>query len=396
MAPVSALPATPPLAAGVDPSPPTAVVGVVGGGQLARMKQQAAIALGVQLVVLSETADDPACRAGATHLPGRHDDLDRLFELAERCDVVTFDHELVPNEHIAALVAAGHVVRPGPGALGLAQDKTLGRRVLADAGYPTPPFIKVTAGDVEAVARFADAHEWPVVIKAPQGGYDGRGVQVAHSVDELPSDDWSANGHWLVEEHVAIERELAVVLARRPSGGTAVYPVVETIQEDGICVELLMPARVPSPVAKRAAEMAVGIGNEIDAVGIMAVELFLTSDGELLVNELALRPHNSGHATIDACETSQFENHLRAVMDWPLGSTAQRAPAAMVNLLGGEAPFDSARLPAALEIDPAIRVHLYAKTPRPGRKIGHLTALASTTHAARRSARRAASALLEP
>ncbi len=359
------------------------------------MTQQAAIALGVQLVVLSETADDPACRAGATHLPGRHDELDHLVDLADRCDVVTFDHELVPNAHIAHLIAAGHVVRPGPSALGLAQDKTLGRRVLADAGYPMPSFVEVAAGDVDAVRSFADRHAWPVVVKAPQGGYDGRGVHMAHGIDDLPPADWSANGLWLVEEHVAIERELAVVLARRPSGDTAVYPVVETVQRDGICVELLMPARVPSAVAAEAAELAVGIADEIEAVGIMAVELFLTTDGDLVVNELALRPHNSGHATIDACETSQFENHLRAVLDWPLGSTAQHAPAAMVNLLGPDGAFDPGRLPAALDVDPGARVHLYAKTPRPGRKIGHVTTLASSTEDALRSARRAASALLD-
>ena len=199
-----------------------------------------------------------------------------------------------------------------------------------------------------------------------------------------------------MEEHVDIDRELAVVLARRPSGDVAVYPVVETIQRDGICVELLMPAGIPSPVATRATELAVAIGDDVEAVGIMAVELFLTSDGGLVVNELALRPHNSGHATIDACETSQFENHLRAVLDWPLGSTAQQAPAAMVNLLGDDRAFQPGRLPAALDVDPSVSVHLYAKTSRPGRKIGHVTALAPTTDQACRSARRAVSALLEP
>ena len=374
--------------------PSTAVVGVVGGGQLARMTQQAAIALGIQLVVLTDSADAPACRAGAAHHRGRHDDLDALLELATRCDVVTFDHELVPNPHVAELVDAGHVVHPGPSPVGLAQDKTRCRQVLDGAGFATPAFAEVAAGDGDGVADFAARHGWPIVVKAPRGGYDGRGVAIASEPADLPAPGWSTDGRWLLEGHVAIERELAVVLARRPAGEVAVYPVVETVQREGICVELLMPSDLPGAIAEEATATAVAIAEQIDAVGILAVELFWTTDGELVVNELALRPHNSGHATIDACATSQFENHLRGVLDWPLGDTAQHTPAAMVNLLGEGHAFSTARLPDALAVDPGVSVHLYAKIPRPRRKLGHVTALAATTTEAQRTARRAAAVLV--
>jgi 5-(carboxyamino)imidazole ribonucleotide synthase len=373
----------------------SAVVGVVGGGQLARMTHQAAIGLGVDVVVLTPDADDAAVAAGAHHLAGRPDDFDALLALGRACDVVTLDHELVARTHLEALVDAGHVVRPGPATLALAQDKALARRQLAAAGFPVPVHQVIDAGDTEAVASFAAMHGWPIVCKWPTGGYDGRGVVVVHSLDDLPAvvSEPAAPTEWLLEECVPIATELAVLVARRPSGWLATYPLIETTQVDGICRELVMPAVVPPALEDEARDLAVSLADGIDAVGILAVELFVTGDGRLLVNELATRPHNSGHATLDGSATSQFENHLRAVLDWPLGDTSLRGgAAAMVNLLGGAQPLDVSLAPAALA-DPSVHLHLYGKAWRPGRKLGHVTALGDTTDEALRSARAAANAL---
>jgi 5-(carboxyamino)imidazole ribonucleotide synthase len=377
---------------------PLAVVGMVGGGQLAQMTQQAAIALGVELQVLTPNDSDPAIAAGARFRPGDPDDLDALFALAAVSDVVTFDHEHIPNAHLQALADAGHQVRPGPAAKLLAQDKLVARRVLGDAGFPVPAWDEVPGGDVDAVGRFAAAHGWPVVVKAPRGGYDGKGVHVVTDPDDLRANaTLAAYDTWLLEELVPIATELAVLVARRPSGPSVTYPVVETVQRDGICHELVMPARVPAEVAERATAMATAIAERIGSTGILAVELFVTTAGELVVNELAARPHNSGHATIDAAATSQFENHLRAVLDWPLGDPALVTPAAAtVNLLGPDGPVDlSGNVARALE-DPSVHLHLYGKAFRPGRKVGHVTALAADPDTALAAARRSAAALLAP
>lgn len=374
----------------------TATVGCVGAGQLARMTHQAAIGLDIELQVLTPDPGAPAVLAGARQVPGRPDDLDDLLALAKGCDVVTFDHEHAPAAFLSALVDAGHVVRPEPMAKRLAQDKRHARRILEQAGFAVPPFAVVDAGDGPALERFAHEHGWPVVVKAPRGGYDGRGVAVVHRADcserleALPASD----GQWLLEAMVPIALELAVLVARRPSGWWSAYPVVETVQCEGICRELVMPARIPPEIAERATALAVAVAQGIDATGILAVEFFLTTSGELVVNELAARPHNSGHATIEASRTSQFENHLRGVLDWPLGSTTMLAPAAAtVNLIGPSASVDLGRgLPAALE-DPRVHVHLYGKDPEPGRKLGHVTALADEPEAALAAAHGAAAIL---
>lgn len=385
----TALPAAPPA---------TARVGMVGGGQLARMTHQAAVDLGISLEILAQSATDPAVLAGARHVLGPPGSLDALRSLADRCDVVTFDHELVPTEYLEALQAAGYAVRPRAEAFRLAQDKLLARRALDQAGFAVPPHRPVEGGDLDAVKSFADRWGWPIVIKSCRGGYDGRGVHLVHDLDD--SRDLLASnppGGWLVEAHVPIACELAVLVARSPSGETAAYPVVETHQQDGMCRELVMPARVPDDVADAATRLATSVADGIDATGILAVELFLTPAGDLIVNELALRPHNSGHATIEATVTSQFQNHLRGILDWPLGSTEMVAPAAAtVNVLGPPSGDDPARhLAAALSV-PGARVHLYAKHARPGRKLGHVTALGADQAEALDTARAAARLLLGP
>jgi 5-(carboxyamino)imidazole ribonucleotide synthase len=372
----------------------TARVGMVGAGQLARMTQRAAIDLGIHLEVLAASADDPAVLAGTPYLVGAPDDLAALTALAERVDVVTLDHELVSGEHLAALERAGHPVFPRPDVLLLAQDKLHARRELSRLGFPVPAFAPVD--EVSDVSRFAQDHGWPVVMKATRGGYDGRGVRTVEGPDEAAA-ALGDGGTWLVEAQVPIALELAVVTARRPSGDHVVYPVVETVQRQGICVELVMPGRTTTALAEAAVELAGGLVDAVDGVGIVAVELFVTEAGELIVNELAMRPHNSGHASIEGSTTSQFHNHLRAVLDWPLGTTEMRAPvAAMVNLLGGHGPTDlRVTLPDALAV-PGAHVHLYGKSVRPGRKIGHVTVLGDDPDHALAAAREAAGRLVTP
>lgn len=365
-------------------------VGMVGAGQLARMTHQAAIDLDVRLEVLARDRCDPAVLAGAPHQIGRPEDLAALQALSQDATVITLDHELVPNEHLRALEEAGRCVRPSADAVAFAQDKLHARTVLHDRGYPVPDFAPISSR--ADLAAFAERHGLPVVLKARRGGYDGGGVRILQRLDDAPGD--VGDGGWLVEELVPIAVELAVVTARRPAGSGVTYPVVETVQRDGICHELVMPARIEPALAAEAVALAVALTTDIDAVGIVAVELFVSTAGRLLVNELALRPHNSGHATIEASVTSQFHNHLRAVLDWPLGSTAMRAPAAAtVNILASAdaAPLTS-RLPQALAL-PEARVHLYGKHPRPGRKVGHVTVLADRAEHALAVARPAAAIL---
>jgi 5-(carboxyamino)imidazole ribonucleotide synthase len=366
-------------------------VGMVGGGQLARMTHQAAIGIGVELHVLAESEDAPAVVAGARLCPGDPGDLDALRRLAESSDVVTFDHEGVPTEHLEALVRAGHALHPAPDAKALAQDKLRARRTLAEAGFPGPPFAEVTS--TEEAERFAQEHGWPVVLKAQRGGYDGRGVHVAGDASEAARALDACGGAAVAEAHVDIAVEVAALVARRPSGEAVAYPVVLTVQQDGMCRELLSPARVDADVAAKAQALALEIAARIGATGLLAVELFLTRDGDLLVNELALRPHNSGHWTIEGATTSQFEQHLRAVLDWPLGATTPTAPAvATVNFVGRGAADPADRLPEALAV-PGAHVHLYGKAPRDGRKLGHVTALGDDADAALAVAREAAARL---
>lgn len=359
---------------------PTAIVVMVGAGQLAQMTQQAAIGLGVELRVLARSEHDPAIAAGARGIVAGPD-LDKdVARLTAGADVITFDHELVAPALMERLVATGIPVRPSPQSFRYGQDKLFARERLSAIGVPVPAFSPVP-GPVE-LAGFAAEHGWPVVMKTVSGGYDGRGVQVLDGVPDLA---WPAS---LAEEHLDLAMEFAVIVARRPSGAMVSYPLIETVQRDGICTELSVPARLERDVAEHATELARSVVAGIDATGIVATEWFLTTDGRLLMNELALRPHNSGHVTIEACATSQFEQHLRAVLDWPLGATELVVPAAAtVNLLGGAAPLEV--IPARLAVKGA-HLHWYAKVDRPGRKLGHVTATAASLGEARSIARAAA------
>jgi 5-(carboxyamino)imidazole ribonucleotide synthase len=366
------------------------VVGMVGGGQLARMTHQAAIALGQSLRVLATAPDDGAALVAADTVVGDHTDLEALLRFAEGCDVVTFDHEHVPGEHVAALAERGRTVYPTAEALRHAQDKRLMRRHLGALGIPVPTWRTVT--EPADVTAFVEAHG-PAVVKAATGGYDGRGVWFVDS-DEDVRPLLATGADLIVEERVPLRRELAAVVARSPWGQAAAYPVVQTVQRDGICVEVLAPAPgLEETRATQAQQLAIRVATELGVVGLLAVELFERTDGELLVNELAMRPHNSGHWTIEGARTSQFEQHLRAVLDYPLGETAPTAPAvAMANVLGGRSNGMGVdeRLHHLFADDPGARVHLYGKQFRPGRKLGHVTVLGDHMDEVRERARRAA------
>lgn len=373
---------------------PLPTIGMVGAGQLARMTAEAAGPLAVPLRVLAEAADESAALVHPAVSLGSPDDKDDLERFAADCDIVTFDHELVDLEALAALEEAGHVLRPSAHTLSIATDKGRQRELLTGHGLPFPPHRRVqSAADVTG---FAADHGWPVVVKAIRGGYDGRGVWVvgdAEEADAVVADATGAGLGLFVEPRLELERELAVLVARRPGGQTVAHPVVETIQVEGICHEVVAPARIGADLAAEAEELGRAVAAAVDSVGILAVELFLAG-GRLLLNELAARPHNSGHLTIEGAATSQFANHLRAVADLPLGDPTLRAPAAaMVNIIGTPDTGDPTdRLREALAV-PDAHVHLYDKQPRPGRKIGHVTALGSELDDARTRARRAAEIL---
>ncbi|WP_082952818.1 5-(carboxyamino)imidazole ribonucleotide synthase [Mycobacterium sp. 852002-10029_SCH5224772] len=376
---------TPPAAARAVPRA-TPVVAMVGGGQLARMTHQAAIALGQTLRVLATAADESAALIAPDVVIGSHTDLEDLRRVAAGADVLTFDHEHVPTELLDKLVAEGVNVAPPPQALVHAQDKLVMRRRLEALGVPVPRYAEIRS--VDELDAFAREIAGPVVVKAIRGGYDGRGVRMARDpshareiaaaflADEVPV---------MAEEQVNLRRELSALVARSPFGQGAAWPLVETVQRDGICVQVIAPAPGlpddPENLAADAQQLALRLAGELGVVGVLAVELFETVEGALLVNELAMRPHNSGHWTMDGSRTSQFEQHLRAVLDYPLGDTDAIAPlTVMANVLG-------AATPAAMSLDerlhhlfarmPDARVHLYGKQERPGRKVGHINFVAS-------------------
>ncbi len=365
-------------------------VGVIGGGQLARMMIPPAVHLGLDLRVLAETEGMSAALAATMIGDGRA--TQPVLDFAATVDVVTFDHEHVPLAVMQAMVDAGVRVHPHPQALRVAQDKRVMRQELDRLGVPVPTWwLAATEADLAALL----ATNPTLVVKRARGGYDGNGVRLVTAVSDVA--DWfaerSSEAHGdelLVEERVAFRRELSQLIARRPNGEWELWPLVETVQRDGICAEVIAPApNTPETVARAAADIAVRVAEGLDVTGVLAVELFECADGSLLVNELAMRPHNSGHWTIEGSATSQFEQHLRAVCDLPLGATGLRAPAvAMVNVLGGPVgQLMQDRYPVALAAHPEAKVHSYAKTSRPGRKVGHVTVLAETAAAALETAR---------
>ncbi len=362
----------------VSNSPRSPIVAMIGGGQLARMTHQAAIALGQSLRVLAVSPDDPAAQVTPDVVLGAHTDLDALRRAAAGAGALTFDHEHVPTEMLDTLVAEGVAVYPPPEALVHAQDKLVMRRKLESLGAPIPRFTAVAG--VDDVDAFAELVGGPVVVKTVRGGYDGRGVVLTRDLTharEVVAGYLADGVAVLLEERVSMRRELSALVARSPFGQGAAWPVVETVQRDGICVTVLAPAPgLSDELAGKAEQLGLRLAAELGVVGVLAVELFETVNGTLLVNELAMRPHNSGHWTMDGAVTSQFEQHLRAVLDYPLGDTRPLAPVTvMANVLG--APHAPAmgldeRLHHLFGRIPEAKVHLYGKAERPGRKVGHV------------------------
>jgi 5-(carboxyamino)imidazole ribonucleotide synthase len=361
------------------------VVAMVGGGQLARMTHQAAIALGQTLRVLATAPDEPAAQVTPDVVIGSHTELEDLRRVAAGANVLTFDHEHVPGELLDKLVAEGVNVAPPPQALVHAQDKLVMRRRLEALGAPVPRYAGIES--LDELEAFAERIAAPVVVKAVRGGYDGRGVRMARDplhAREIAAAFLADGVPVMAEEQVNLRRELSALVARSPFGQGAAWPVVQTVQRDGICVQVIAPAPdLADDVASAAQRLALRLAGELGVVGVLAVELFENIEGDVLVNELAMRPHNSGHWTMDGSRTSQFEQHLRAVLDYPLGDTAAIAPVTvMANVLGAPRPPEMSvdeRMHHLFARMPDARVHLYGKAERPGRKVGHVNFLGADT-----------------
>ncbi|WP_340561044.1 5-(carboxyamino)imidazole ribonucleotide synthase [Streptomyces sp. GSL17-111] len=366
------------------------VVGMVGGGQLARMTHEAGIPLGIRFKLLSDTPQDSAALVAGDVVIGDYRDLDTLRDFARGCDVVTFDHEHVPTEHLRALEADGIPVRPGPDALVHAQDKGVMRARLDAMGIPCPRH-RIVADPADVVAFAAEDGGFPVILKTVRGGYDGKGVWVVRNAEQA-AEPFRAGVPVLAEEKVEFVRELAANVVRSPHGQAVAYPVVESIQVDGVCDTVIAPAPgLSEQTSAGAQELALRIAAELDVVGHLAVELFETRDGRTLVNELAMRPHNSGHWTMDGAVTSQFANHVRAVLDLPLGDPRPRAPwTVMCNVLGGDYPDMYSGYLHCMARDPQLKIHMYGKDVKPGRKVGHVNTYGADLADVRERARHAA------
>ncbi|MFJ8162922.1 5-(carboxyamino)imidazole ribonucleotide synthase [Streptomyces sp. NPDC096136] len=348
------------------------VVGMVGGGQLARMTHEAGIPLGIRFKILSDTPQDSAALVVSDVVIGDYRDLDTLRAFARGCDVITFDHEHVPTEHLRALESDGIPVRPGPDALVHAQDKGVMRAKLDEIGAPSPRH-RIVSDPADAAAFAQEVGGFPVILKTVRGGYDGKGVWFVRTPEDAEA-PFKAGVPVLAEEKVDYVRELAANIVRSPHGQAVAYPVVESIQVDGVCDTVIAPAPdLSEALAGEAQALALRIAKELDVTGHLAVELFETTDGRILVNELAMRPHNSGHWTQDGAVTSQFANHVRAVLDLPLGDPRPRARwTVMANVLGGDYPDMYAAYLHCMAHDPQVKIHMYGKDVKHGRKVGHV------------------------
>jgi 5-(carboxyamino)imidazole ribonucleotide synthase len=371
-------------------------VGIVGGGQLARMMYQASIPLGIGVRLLAEGPDVSAATVVHDVTVGDYTDPGTVRAFASGCDVITFDHEHVPTALLVELESAGIAVRPGPDALVHAQDKVVMRDRMTALGAPSPSYRVVA--DAQALIMFADEHGWPVIAKTSRGGYDGKGVFKIDSPDqaELPFQGLKAGVVIIAEEFVDFVRELSAIVVRSPSGQAVAYPISETLQRGGVCVETITPApNLSEHQVTTTQQLALRIAHELGVVGVLAVELMQRRDASVVINELAMRPHNTGHWSIDGAHTSQFENHLRAVVDLPLGDPTARAPVTvMTNVFGGALDDLPSALLHCFARDPKLRVELYGKEVRPGRKVGHVTAFGHGLDDVRRRTRQAAAYLM--
>jgi 5-(carboxyamino)imidazole ribonucleotide synthase len=371
-------------------------VGIIGGGQLARMMHAASIGLGIKVRLLAEAPDSSAAKVVHDVTVGDYTDPATVRTFAGQCDVVTFDHEHVPTGLLRDLESAGVVVRPGPAALVHAQDKVIMRDRLTALGAPCP--ISRVVSDEAALVAFGNEQGWPIVAKTSRGGYDGKGVWRLDSAAEAfePFTQLRDGVQIIAEEFVHFTRELSALVVRSPSGQAAAYPISESVQRNGICFETITPAPgLPDDQAIAAQQLALMIAHELGVVGVLAVELMQRADGSVVVNELAMRPHNTGHWTIDSAHTSQFENHLRGVLDLPLGDPSSKETwTVMANVFGGSIEDLPSALLHCFARDRRLRVQLYGKQVRPGRKVGHVTTFGDDLDVTRKRARHAAAYLM--
>lgn len=372
-------------------------VGVIGGGQLARMMIEPALALGLDIKVFAEAEGSSAALA-ATQI-GDYTNVSEVREFAKTVDVITFDHEHVPLLVLEELEAEGVSVQPPAKALKFAQNKLHMRTRLTELGLPMPAWAEIkTAEELDA---FIETNGGVAILKTPIGGYDGKGVAIVRASSDAA--EWLANiddfgGSLLAEQKVDFVRELAQLVARRPSGEIAHWPLVQTVQRNGVCSEVLVPApNANQETLDRAAEIAETVAQGLGVTGVLAVEMFETADGQFFINELAMRPHNSGHFSIEGSVTSQFEQHLRAVLDLPLGNTDSVAThSVMVNLLGVDDVNDFvSTYPRVLADHPTAKFHTYGKSARKGRKMGHITVIGEDANEILAEANAAASVCLQ-
>jgi len=366
---------------------PIPTLGILGGGQLARMTAYAAFRLGMRVHIMERFAGSPAGQIAHKEVVGDPADHDLLLRFASECDAVTLESEFINETHLARIESAGHILYPRSSSVARIQDKLVQKLTLLDAGVPIAPFEGVANPD--EARSFGERHGYPFVLKARRDSYDGYGNATIRSAGDIEA-GWEkitrgdARREVYCEAFVDFTKELAVMVARGRDGRTVIYPVAETVQQDHICHFVMVPATVDERSARAAVDYARRGVEAIDGVGIFGVELFITADGKVLLNEMAPRPHNSGHYTIEGSVTSQFENHIRAVMGWPLGSADLRAPGvAMANILGRESGIGAVADYPAVLAHPAAHLHIYGKEEsRKGRKMGHVTALAGTVEEA--------------
>ncbi len=378
-------------------NPPT--LGILGGGQLARMTAIAAFQLGMKVHIMENHANSPAGQIAHREIVADPSDHVALLHFASNCDVITLESEFIEESNLMVIERAGFILYPRAGSVAKIQDKLIQKQTFDDAGIPVAAFSAVA--NYQEAEDFGKKFGYPFVLKSRRNGYDGYGNATIRKPDDIPN-GWekitqgNPNRELYCEAFIPFVKELAVMVARGANGETALYPVVETVQENHICRTVIAPASVGEPATTLARDYALHAVEVIQGVGIFGVELFLTGDGEVLVNEIAPRPHNSGHYTIEGCVTSQFENHIRAIMGWPLGSTALRAPGvAMVNILGRHNGSGAVANYEEVFADPSVHLHIYGKErSRRGRKMGHITALASSTEEAVRIATKAEEKLM--
>ncbi len=371
-------------------------IGIVGGGQLAKMTALSALEFGCDIHILERNPEGPAMNLAGKTFIGDWDNPDDLLKLAEHADVITLENEFVDANSLSELEKAGHTLFPTAKSIGLVQDKYIQKQTLQEAGLPLAPFRSIESR--EEILEVAKEFNWPLVIKTRRNGYDGKGNATINNENELDAawDKLDGNNRTLyAEAFCPFVSELAIIITTSRNGEVATYPLVESVQRDHICHIVRAPALVSDSITENAIDIAQRAVVAIGAIGSFGVEMFLTKDGEVIINELAPRVHNSGHYTIEACECSQFENHVRAVLGWPLGSTKMVKPAAvMVNLLGqGHGNGQPAGFNEAMDM-PGVHIHIYGKElSMPGRKMGHVTALGETIAEAEKAAQAAADVL---